>query len=834
MKKLFLAFFCFIAVLIFFFRPYFFSHKILFPSNLLVSFYAPWNTMKFPGWDQGVPFKGLGHDNLLIFYPMKQILLQAVREKSIPLWSPYNFSGAPYMGNGQSAIMYPFTWLYTILPLPDAFSVMVLLVPLLSMLFTYGLLRHFKLSQAGSIFGAITFAFSGFMSVWMEENPAVSHSMIWLPLLVLLADLLITNPKRLWFLLFTLTTAIMMSSGHLQICIYELLFVATFSLFQIMQLHLSSRNTWMRILLISLSCLTGLLLIAPYLAVTWESYQLSPREFAIIPEIRSIFLVQWSHIISLFNPDWLGNPGSYNYKNIGSYYDKILFIGVIPLFFALIKLFLKKNPLEKFFITTALVTMFFGFSSPVTQWLFAQPIPILSTMLPSRIFFLSSFALSLFAAFGFEHLKQKEFFEKLPSLLRSSSIFYLSIIIIIEFFLIVVLTEYNLPTYELGKVAHLVRQHIVVSLTQTPEILSIVLRNIAVSVVLTIGTIGLLLFAKRFSFMRIFLPSLIIILTALSAWYFSNKSYYFGERQFVYPDSPLISELQSRAGFGRIAFSDELARIRSAFNVPFGLYSPEGLDPVFAHRYGQLIKSPILHGVLTNDIPRISVDLDLKRSATDATTSAMTRKLVSLLGISYIVESKTGVWYEKTYPNQIKVWENDYYRLWKNSDAYPRAFMVSNIEYIKDPQLILNRMYDESVNLNNTAIVEEPLVIPLSEDATIEESTVTIEKYRLNDITMRVQTPKSGLLFLSDTYAPGWKAIVDGVPSPVYRTNFIFRSVMVSAGTHTITMYYQPQSLIYGLYGMGVGIAILFSMMIFISIKINRSRFLSDKNSLLN
>lgn len=771
--------------------------------------------MKFSGWDHGVPFKGLGGDNLLVFYPMKQILLQAIRERSIPLWTPYNFSGASYIGDGQSAVMYPLNWIYAILPLPDAFSVMVIIVPFLTMLFTYGLLRHFKLSQSASLFGAITFAFSGFMSVWMEENPAVSQSAIWLPLLILLVDLLISNPKRIWFFLFTCTTAIMMSSGFLQICIYELLFVAAFSVFRIYHLHLPSKWIWKRIGIVALGAFIGLLLVAPYLFTTWESYQLSPREFAKIPEIRSIFLVQWSHLISLFNPDWLGNPGTYNYKNNGSYCDKILFIGVIPLLFALFKIFLKKNSLEKFFIIAAGVSVFFGFSSPITQWIFAQPIPILSTMLPSRIFYLSTFSLAVFAAFGFEHSKTDEFYKKLPSLVRSVSIFYLSAIIVTGLLVIAYLTEYNFPTYEFGTTARTIRQHIVVSLILAPDVQSIVLRNISVSVAITTGIILLFLFSKRFLYIRIMLPGVIILLTILTAWYFSNKNYYFGERQFVYPDSPLLSELSSRSGLNRIAFADDSSRIRSSFNVPFGLYSPEGLNPVFAHRYGQLIRSPVLNGVLTNDIPRINVDLDLKSAKSDTTVSAMTKKLTSLLAVQHIVERKndTDNWYGLTYPTHRIIWQNNFFRIWENPDSYPRAFMVSNIEYIQNPQQILNRMYDERINLKETAIVEEPLTIPSSVDPAIKESII-IESYRLNDVTIRVQTRKAGLLFISDTYAPGWKATVDGIPTPVYRTNFIFRGVVVSSGIHTITLYYQPQSFIYGIYTMIAGLVLLFTIMI--------------------
>ena len=139
--------------------------------------------------------------------------------------------------------------------------------------------------------------------------------------------------------------------------------------------------------------------------------------------------------------------------------------------------------------------------------------------------------------------------------------------------------------------------------------------------------------------------------------------------------------------------------------------------------------------------------------------------------------------------------------------------MVSNIEYIQNPQQILNRMYDEKVNLKETAIVEEPLTIPSSVDPAIKES-ITIQSYRLNYVTIRVHTRQARLLFLSDTYAPGWKATVDGIPTPVYRTNFIFRGVVVSSGIHTITLYYQPQSFIYGIYTMVAGLVLLFTIMI--------------------
>jgi hypothetical protein len=813
MKKIIIPCGIFVLICLFFFRPYFFSHKILFPSNLLVSFYTPWNTIKQAGWEQGVPFKGLGYDNLLYFYPAKSILKQAIKEKSLPLWSPYNFSGGPFLGDGQSAIMYPFTWIYALLPLPDAFSIMVILVPFFSLLFTYGLLRHFSLSKVSSIFGAITFAFSGFMSVWMEENPAVSHSAIWLPLFVWVTDILLSTPNGMWFSIFAVLTAIVTASGFLQISIYEIMFIAAFTIFRLFSIEKNKKIIIKKLVIIVSSGLTGLLLVAPYLFTTWEAYQLSPREFSRIPEIRSIFLVQWSHMLSLFNPDWLGNPGSYNYHGAGTYYDKILFIGVIPLVFVLLKLFTKKTSLEKFFFYCAGISMFLGFSSPVTQWLFSQPIPILSSMLPSRIFYIATFALSLTAAFGFEYIFIKENHNDLLKAIKNSAIIYLSALIIIEIFYIAYSTEINLPSYQEGIIAHTIRSFIDNQVRISLELPSILLRNISFSSILTLLTFVLIFFSNKIP--KKFSATVVIFLTIISSWYFTNKSLYFGERQFFFPSNSLLTEINARTNLDRIAFFDDQSRIKSALNAPYGLFSPEGLNPVFSYRYGQFIKAAENGGTLETTIPRIQVEFNLNKGYKNERVSNSLKRLSSLLGIKYIIEKKSSeTHYISTYPSHKLVWENDFFRLWENPDAFPRAYIAKDAAVISDSQEIIEYLFHSNTDLRNVAVVETPIPLSTKEYSSISE-LVRIDSYKMNEIHLTVQTPKSGILVLSDTFAPGWKAYVDGIATNVYRTNFIFRGIPITAGSHSIKFIYQPLSFTYGIYAMCIGIIILLLMPLF-------------------
>jgi uncharacterized membrane protein YfhO len=52
---------------------------------------------------------------------------------------------------------------------------------------------------------------------------------------------------------------------------------------------------------------------------------------------------------------------------------------------------------------------------------------------------------------------------------------------------------------------------------------------------------------------------------------------------------------------------------------------------------------------------------------------------------------------------------------------------------------------------------------------------------------------------LTDTYYPGWVALVDGAPQPVYRGDVLFRVVPIAAGEHTLDMRFEPASVRIGL-----------------------------------
>lgn len=66
----------------------------------------------------------------------------------------------------------------------------------------------------------------------------------------------------------------------------------------------------------------------------------------------------------------------------------------------------------------------------------------------------------------------------------------------------------------------------------------------------------------------------------------------------------------------------------------------------------------------------------------------------------------------------------------------------------------------------------------------------------------------SRLLVFTDSWAPGWSATIDGVPTPVLRVNNAIRGVMVPAGEHALQWHYRPRFLAPLLALLAAGLAI--------------------------
>jgi hypothetical protein len=66
-----------------------------------------------------------------------------------------------------------------------------------------------------------------------------------------------------------------------------------------------------------------------------------------------------------------------------------------------------------------------------------------------------------------------------------------------------------------------------------------------------------------------------------------------------------------------------------------------------------------------------------------------------------------------------------------------------------------------------------------------------VVRYEPAELIFRVRSPSDGWLLVTDRWARGWRAEINGRPAAVFGGNFIFRAVEVPAGLSEIRFWYR-------------------------------------------
>ena len=106
-----------------------------------------------------------GDRDLASYYHPAKRLIAALTQASggVPSWNPFFGSGQPFAANPEHEVFYPLTTLFFVLPFEVAFRLQVILPLLVALPSMYFLLRTLRRSQPASLFGALAWAFGGYL-----------------------------------------------------------------------------------------------------------------------------------------------------------------------------------------------------------------------------------------------------------------------------------------------------------------------------------------------------------------------------------------------------------------------------------------------------------------------------------------------------------------------------------------------------------------------------------------------------------------------------------------------------------------------------------------------
>lgn len=775
LKNLWPYFLILIVVFIFFFPV--FKGKVPFPGDLLVGEYSPYSSNSYFGIAPGgVPNKAQGFDIIRMTFPWKEFALEGLRTRQIPLWNPYNFSGTPFMANFQSGVFYPFNLLLLIFGIIPGWTIYIIIQPILALIFTYLFLRQNNLSKAASVFGAITFAFSSYMVVWLQYG-IIGHAALWLPLILFLIDKNIKKFTILTCFLLILSLTLSILAGYIQISIYVFIFSFTYLIYKI----ISEKKKFLLIINYLPIFVLPLFFSSIQLIPTFELFSQSARSNFSADAIKNM-LIPLYHTVTAFVPDFFGNPATRNYWLNGTYIERVTYIGVLPLIFIFISFFQKKSKSYWFFFAWFFAVFVFTLNTPLGIFINSLHIPFISTGVPTRIIFLFTFSASVLSAIG------------LNIWLKERKIIYKPLIIVGLIYLFLWVFVFIAPSYlKYSWVSNL----------------SVSKKNLILpSSVFILSLLALIPFRK---YKNIAIFFLIIIIFEL--FYFFNKITPFSPAQFFYPQTKVVNQIRNISGIDR-SWGYGSGYIETNFQTHEKIYSAEGYDPLIIKRYMELV-TVSRDGKIPKDLKRS--DVNIPQGQKSLRENVYRKKLLGLLGIKYITfkdDLLSNNWQpnNEVFPSDqySLIWQDAQWQIYENKNALPRFFLASNFVLAKNKKQALDFIYNKDIDLGKIIVLEE---LPKLKFDSLASGEAKLVSYKPNQVIIKTSSKDNSLLFLSDTYYKEWGVKIDSVNSNILIADYAFRAVEVPKGQHTVEFFYQPKS-----FNLGLGVSILGLIILFFTL----------------
>lgn len=764
----------FLAFLLIFFGIF---HKIFFglfpfPGDLLVSWFFPYNSGGWEGYSSWVTHKEfIAADVVRQLFPWRSLAIELFKDGQIPLWNPYAFSGYPLLANVQSAVFYPLNILFFIFESKIAWIIYILLQPILAFIFTYLFVRSLRLSKYAGLFCGLSFGFIGYMATWFEWG-VVGHSGLWLPLALFgITKYFRTNSIR-FLLISSIALSCSIFAGHIQTTTYVAL--TTFSYYAFCAF--STKDNFIKRLKVFMSGVWFIFLPLGITAIqvlpSFELLQLSARNVPESLEIFHRFQLPYSHLLTIFAPDFFGNPAVGNLWG-KSYAEFMGYFGIVALTFAVIGcIYQRGNKLIYFFLALSGLALIFALPTPLSEALTIFHVPVLDTSSPARTLFIFQFSFVILAGFGIDvYLFKKGFFWK--------SLFLLA-------FAYLALWIFTTVAPFLPQTASL-----------TP-FLSVIKRNLLIPTIIFITTFALIFIGSRFNKYKIIIFFCFVLISGFEYQYFLYKFSPFSPIAYFFPQHPLMSYLQDKTPPDRI-YGYYTARLETNLPMQWRLFSPEGYDSLYIKRYGELLNASFPKEQ-KKTLGRSDAILPESMPIKDSNAK---RALMNILDVKYAVykdynEPPIGSTQNRIFPlDRFKLIHQEYkWKVYENINAIPKASIFYDFIVEKDNDKIIETLFRKDFPYNKKLILEE-----FPSDFVPSDNKFTPAKiisYKPNEIRIETDTKADGFLFLSDNYYPGWNAYIDNVETKIYRADHSFRAIFVSQGKHNVRFIYHPTSFYLG------------------------------------
>ena len=751
----------------------------------------------------------------LQFLPWRYIAWETLKMGNLPLWNPLVGMGAPLLANYQSGLFYPPNWLVLLAGIIGGISWAAWLQTLLVVLhLCWGgigmvlLVRKIGFGELSQAICGLSFALSGYF-VARSGFLSINAALAWLPWVIYTVTLVAYGGINLHVLtVSTLVISLFLMTGHAQTEWYTLLLAAMWAAFLGWEISYSHNNTeesivnqtpWASVFKSILHNWIGLAL-AAFGAILLTSIQLIPTAELLLQSQRSNavdydFAMTYSfwpwRLITLFAPTFFGSPVSGDYWGYGNYWEDTIYIGLLPVVFAIYAAIstIKNRSEDKqrtlnhglirkdlviflLLISAISLVMALGKNTPIFPWLHAHIPSFNLFQAPTRYTLWAVFSLILLAGIGIDNLQKPKGRALYWTRLGTAGALAVSLGSGITWYLLGdVSPTFIRATAIMGLNGFFVGV-IVLLAPDKSELINGMVKRHSLWVWAVVCLVGCDLLLAGWN-----------INPGISVDYYKSanpsvdllRQLEGGERIYL----PLEDEYELKFNrfmrFDTYQIDEDWSNLRATLlpdlNLLEGISSVNNFEPLLPARYARWMEA--LNNIQIRQESKLYLDL------------------LNLMNIGAIETLDSGA--------KIGV------RFAPIVNPNSRVRWIPCAHVVGDAEEAWNQLFNSGIDPYREIIIEG--------DADGEwggcdhqggGAVVKWVEDGPNRILVTSETPSNGWILLSDVWYPGWRAEIDGVPTKILKANYLFRGLPVPAGQHEIVFEYNPFS-----FRIGLGISFL-------------------------
>ena len=702
--------------------------------------------------------------------------LRSFSDFRVPLWNASEGAGQPLLASLGDAPFYPTRLLDLVLPAERAIAVSLALHIALLATGVWLVMRRAGLHPAAAALGAVTMAFSGYVSAHYQVQ-FILRAIAWLPWMHLAFARLAERPSLNRTGVLALVVGLSFLVGFPQVSCLSLYSTAIFVLPR-------SRR--------ALTCagsavVIGGLLAAVHLLPATELLGQSFRSEGLSSEVREAKSLVPRSLIGLVSPQFFGSPvaeisvsapalpSPWDFPSFSAWQEtdsqntfeeNTLFVGLIPLCLAILGC-LRPGRARRVTMGLALVLLIAmavpGLSSLVSL------LPGMKFGSPKRVLFLAAYALAWLAALELDRIVRQPPKARSGALLGGGAMLFAVGLIVFGPF-----ERWLFPD---------------ASPLHQEWFQNVMKRDLSAAIAagLVLVVSGL---ALRFERRRLAI-GLLVLGATLELTTLARHINPAQPAESNYRETPAITWLleHGAADDVRILSFGDHGVLNGPSALRFGLRSVNAHVSLLPRRPGELMRA-IEPDCIKLDNPGYLGPLTRAES--------LTSPILDLFGVRFAVASQLGY---RTLGDGIPeqglelVYGNEVERvaIYERKTALPPAFFVPELAIVPDAIERLAALSDAGFEPARLAILESE-----RPSTGLAVGTAHYRRRSPEELIVDVEQPSPGFLVISETLMPGWRCTIDGEPAALLPTNHAFMGVRVPAGAREVRVVYAPISFTFG------------------------------------